>query len=780
VSKNKPPTSRFQEGSTKFPKLVDAAGEAGGLHYENDFEDDLSDHTKSTDSLRSPVRGAHRKGLQKAWEQDSDIGAIERCGHEMRSIFESWRRRGSSNDLVQDLTVVEQKLRMLELLTSSERQKWSDRYASKCQQHASLQRELSECKLSSSKTMTQAFEDVTVMTERIKKTEESYLKCKIDKEHLEFEFQTEISAMSRKLSEMEHAVYTAKVESDKAQREAKGHQQVVKQLEVACKNNDAEKEKLSQKIAVLEEENVFLRTREVQLRQELDGIQAALDQETSQAKAQMNECLLVKQEYESKVVALQLEVQSAKQEILYLASLKEVNESLASNNASLEIQLKEERDGRENDTKNLKSAADFELLSLKSSQQQELRAVKEEKEDLQLQLSRMAQQTSGEIVALRAEVEQYRQVLEQTSRANQLNVEMSTAEKNESETGLEELRAKVQQLTAELSGMRREADASLDEANKKIAALTQETLDFSFFKTHIDGYDQTYSKVLQTLSDKLDSLDKCLLEVTERNSRTSEQTQRERRRGQSPGSPPPAPHTQPSAPVSPPPRDTAELDNSRVVHNLKRWLNRERGLRKMMEGKVRDLRAERDYSRRLLKDFLLQSTRAKAEALASLSFFNTGGAVGGMEVDQRTKREMLRKQVERLREMKIRAEEGSSAVDSTPTRLRELTSGNVLFAKFQEELMELKSETPNSMSDFLLFGHDWRQDTDAITTKTWTSVEKGLGDCEDKDEATSLRIYLSDFVNDLMEEVVAESIIGSETDSCQSYNARSSSQTDPT
>eukprot|EP00960_Hanusia_phi_P003392 99528-Hanusia_phi.AAC.1 len=282
VSKNKPPTSRFQEGSTKFPKLVDAAGEAGG---ENSSRGDPK-KSRPGSAQEGPAEGmgtglGHRRHREMRARDEIDLRELAPQRLLKRFGARPDRRGAEAKD-----AGAAHELRAAEVVR---------------------QRELSECKLSSSKTMTQAFEDVTVMTERIKKTEESYLKCKIDKEHLEFEFQTEISAMSRKLSEMEHAVYTAKVESDKAQREAKGHQQVVKQLEVACKNNDAEKEKFSQKIAVLEEENVFLRTREVQLRQELDGIQAALDQETSQAKAQMSECLLVKQEYESKVVALQLE-----------------------------------------------------------------------------------------------------------------------------------------------------------------------------------------------------------------------------------------------------------------------------------------------------------------------------------------------------------------------------------------------------------------------------------------------------------------------------------------
>ena len=717
------------------------------------------------------MRGAHRRAPHRGWEEDGEVDAIEKCGTEMRSIFESWRRKNPSGDYMQDLSVVEQKLKMLELFVSSERQAWTGKYATKCQQHAALQLQLSACKQSNNKTMTQAFEDVTVMTERIKKTEESYLKCKIDKEHLEFEFQKEIVAMSRKLSEMEHSVYSARVESEKASREVKAQHQLVRQLEASSAAKDAEKEQLSLKATRLEEEIVARKTREVQLLQDVERLKQVMEQETLQAKLQMNESLTAKQKFDSRMSQLQSELQESKQEIAYLSSLKATNEALVSKNASLEVELKEAIDERNKEVNQLKLAADFEISSLKSSKQQEVQMQQEEIDSLKSQHSRMEQQAKSETLSLKSELEEYRNMVEQTRRADLLKVELSTAEKNESESNLVELRSRVQELTLELSKSRREADLSLDEANGKVAALTQEIAYLSYLKTHIHSYDQTYSKVIQSLSNKLDRVDECLMAVDAMRARAAEQTQLEQ------SSPPPAPAPPPSVPVSPR-RDAAEAESARLIHNLKRWLNRERGLRKAMEEKVKDIRAERDFSKRLLKDFLLQSTRAKAEALASLSFLKLGDDAGGVELDPRRKREMLSKQVEKLKEMKMIAE-GMSGGDESLTRSKEFTSGHVLFSKFHKDVMEVKSETPNSMSDFLLFGHDGGQEA---TKKHVRAVNKGGrteylddggdgggGRISDEDEG-SLRSYLSGFLNGLMEEVVAQSIIGSETDSEVSFS----------
>ena len=96
--------------------------------------------------------------------------------------------------------------------------------------NASLQQSLKGAKNTVNQTVSQAFDDVTLLTQKLKTVEEQFSQVRVDKEHIEKGFRSELAAVQAKNTALQKNLLSCKMELEELSHRVKLSDEKIRQL----------------------------------------------------------------------------------------------------------------------------------------------------------------------------------------------------------------------------------------------------------------------------------------------------------------------------------------------------------------------------------------------------------------------------------------------------------------------------------------------------------------------------------------------------------------------
>ena len=185
--------------------------DAHGGAYENDFDDGAQSDGGSQgrrrvaadsprDSPRELQLGARTDG--RAWEdgdvQSEDRDPMAQGFRELRILAQLARKKAGTQEFDKEMSALEVKIKRVHVHASGEYAMVQRQLKAQKRSNASLQQSLKGAKNTVNQTVSQAFDDVTLLTQKLKTVEEQFSQVRVDKEHIEKGFRSELAAVQAK------------------------------------------------------------------------------------------------------------------------------------------------------------------------------------------------------------------------------------------------------------------------------------------------------------------------------------------------------------------------------------------------------------------------------------------------------------------------------------------------------------------------------------------------------------------------------------------------------
>lgn len=206
----------YQQGNS--PISNQPSYDDGG--YDNNFDDGMQ-----SDEGRRRVRDSDADDPReltldsrtdaRAWE-DGDAkeekDPIVQGFREMLVLAQIARKKAGTKDFEAEMDALEKKLKRAQTHTSGVYLMVQHQLKTERKKNEALQQSLKGAKNTMNQTVTQALDDVTLLTQKLKSVEEAFARTRVDKEHIEKGFRSEMAAVMAKNSSLQKNLLSCKLE----------------------------------------------------------------------------------------------------------------------------------------------------------------------------------------------------------------------------------------------------------------------------------------------------------------------------------------------------------------------------------------------------------------------------------------------------------------------------------------------------------------------------------------------------------------------------------------
>ena len=256
---------------TRLPKIVGDARETeeGGYQdsptgtrtfdpngaYDDDFEDGVHSDDGGTGG-----RGGSTRDLElssRAWEDgdaQEDKDPLEPGFRELRILAQAARKKAGTKEFEKEMNALEVKMKRLQVHAAGEYATVHRQLKAQKKSNASLQQALKGAKLTVDQTVTQAYEDVTLLTQKLKTVEADFSQVRVDKEHIEKGFRSELAAVQAKNSSLQKNLLSCKLELEDMAHVVKQSEEKIRHIKFDKDEAQKEAASLRGQMAVFEDD----------------------------------------------------------------------------------------------------------------------------------------------------------------------------------------------------------------------------------------------------------------------------------------------------------------------------------------------------------------------------------------------------------------------------------------------------------------------------------------------------------------------------------------------
>jgi len=237
--------------------------------YENDFDEG----TQSDDGGRQQVRDpgnprANRLNSRadgRAWE-DGDVqeekDPMAAGFRELRILSQLARKKAGSKDFESEMTALEVKMKRLQTFAAGEYNVVKRELKAQKISNKSLQQSLKSAHQTVNQTMSQALEDVTLLTQKLKSVEENFSQVRVDKDHIEKGFRSELAAVQAKNASLQKNLLSCKLELEDLSHRIKSSDDLIRHLTFDKLEAQKEANTLRSQLSVFEDDFSSVKQRE--------------------------------------------------------------------------------------------------------------------------------------------------------------------------------------------------------------------------------------------------------------------------------------------------------------------------------------------------------------------------------------------------------------------------------------------------------------------------------------------------------------------------------------
>jgi len=240
--------------------------------YENDFDEGTQSDDGGRQRVRNPgnPRANNEMGLNsradgRAWE-DGDMqeekDPMAAGFRELRILSQLVRKKASSKDFESEMTAFEVKMKRLQTFAVGEYNVVKRELKAQKISNKSLQQSLKSAHQTVNQTMSQALEDVTLLTQKLRSVEENFSQVRVDKDHIEKGFRSELGAVQAKNSSLQKNLLSCKLELEDLSHRIKSSDDLIRQLTFDKLESQKEANTLRSQLSVFEDDFSSVKQRE--------------------------------------------------------------------------------------------------------------------------------------------------------------------------------------------------------------------------------------------------------------------------------------------------------------------------------------------------------------------------------------------------------------------------------------------------------------------------------------------------------------------------------------
>ena len=601
---------------------------------DTDYGNGLQDGTHSDADQGEPELQLGSRADGRAWEggdASDDKDPLAQGFRELRILAQVVRKKAGTKDFESEMNALEVKLKRVHAHAGGELAAVLRQQKTLKKANASLQEALKGAKQTVNQTVSQAFDDVSLLTAKLKSLEESLSQARIDKEHIEKGFRSELAAVQAKNSSLQKHLLSCKLDLEDLSHRTKVSDEEIRQLKFDKLEAQKEATLLRQQLAVFDDDLTAAKHREAKALKDVQGMKDELDLERANLRDELEGFAKAREAVNQELVRVQVDRDNALKDAKKVEEYKEMNLELKKALAQAQLLLDEAETVRNNGAKALLEATREEKEELQRASQHKLSAVEDELRIASEQLAALQKKAADDAEQASVELEALRTASAETAQTLTAANELLTQEQAQLKDDLVQLQAhladKLQQV-ADLSASTSVREAAHEQVaaqlREAITALQEREADARAVSLEQEVHIERMVLVVASLHEGLARLADWVHGQRQEAAGEAQASRAQRAaEGEEQALAAQHKHEQEMAALRAEAEDAAERQQ------------RAEDKAAALEAKVKQVRMERDAMSALSKNFMLQLSRSKVERLAAISLSPgaTGSSAGASAAD---------------------------------------------------------------------------------------------------------------------------------------------------
>jgi len=590
----------------------------GGPDPDGAYEDDFDDGGEQDLRLDSRADG-------RAWEDGADApeekDPLAQGFRELRVLSQIARKKAgaASKDFESDMNALEVKMKRLHLHASGEYTALQRQLKAQKKSNLALQQALKSSKNTVNQTVTQAFEDVTLLTQKLKSVEENFSQVRVDKEHIEKGFRSELAAVQAKNNSLQKNLLSCKLELEELAHKTKAADEKIRQVTFDKLEAQKEANTLRNQLSVFEDDFTAVKQREAKAVKDLQQLRDELDAERSNLRDEQESFNKQREMANSELVRLQVDRDNALKDSRRVEEYKEMNLELKKALAQAQVLLDEAETVRNNGTKALLETHKEEMEAMERKHtnrieglQEQVRLQQSELKALETKAAFDAAQARAQFDSLSSKSEEAVKTLTEANKLLSQEQQMLTAQTRELQQQLQVKVKELSDVTLHDSGSQETHEQQVADLRAKILELQAGGSEVRQLardqQVHLQQSEHVITQLESLLTNLIVALEEPLPAATHGPTLSRGHSSRSRRSDLSSAG-------QAGGEVGDEWSEVRGLED-RIAQLLKD-VAQERELRAQaetqraaLEAKIKKVRTERDATSKLAKNFMLQLSRS--------------------------------------------------------------------------------------------------------------------------------------------------------------------------
>ena len=359
--------------------------------------------------------GASSRADGRAWEDstyDNPKDPILNAFREMRLDLQVLVTKPSKDAKV-EAKALETRLKRLEAQVMSDRQALLRRGKAAKQDTGLLQQNLKAARDNMQATMQQAAGDVIALTQKLQDVEDKFAQRRVDKEHLERSFASEIEVLRKKVADTEDRLETAHRENDEMATRMRDDREETRKLRRAVTEEQATTRALEEQLETAAKEALTLKAARSQLERQVAQLQADVQEQKGNVRNEQERIKMEKDRHQERVKSLESQLERCMQESSALDEYKTEAQDARRKLEQAESLLDETEAVRKQAVQHAKDEADKVRTEMADRMGQELTMVKaqlasavQEKKDAAARSQQAHAQVQGELATANRKAEE--------------------------------------------------------------------------------------------------------------------------------------------------------------------------------------------------------------------------------------------------------------------------------------------------------------------------------------------------------------------------------------
>ena len=274
--------------------------------------------TKAYEEGDERAEGTSSRADGRAWEDsdyDNPKDPILNAFREVRLHVQVMQKKDpGSKEYKTEQKALETRLKRLESQVMSDRQALMRRSKSAKTDTASLQNNLKMARDNMHATMQQAADDVVALTQKLQDVEDKYAQCRVDKDHLERSFASEMDVLRKKNADTEQRLDAANRQHEELAERMREDREEARKNKRAKNQAESSLRDLEEQLDTATRELTDLKTVRLQLERQVQQLEGEVQIQKANVRNEEDRVKLEKERNNERVKSLESQLQRCMEE----------------------------------------------------------------------------------------------------------------------------------------------------------------------------------------------------------------------------------------------------------------------------------------------------------------------------------------------------------------------------------------------------------------------------------------------------------------------------------